>query len=41
MVGYRILEYDTVFYGDTAVVSFVAEVQSRWRRSDRHDQADA
>src|SRR5688572_10418746 len=24
MVGYRIHEYDTVFYGDTAVVSFVA-----------------
>jgi ketosteroid isomerase-like protein len=25
MVGYRILEYDTVFYGDVAVVNFVAE----------------
>ena len=25
MVGYKIHEYDTVFYGDTAVVSFVAE----------------
>ena len=30
MVGYQIHEYDTVFYGDTAVVSFVAEVQNRW-----------
>lgn len=26
MVGYRIGEFDLVFYGDTAVVSFVAEV---------------
>lgn len=26
MVGYRIGEFDVVFYGDTAVVSFVAEV---------------
>lgn len=26
MVGYRIGEFDIVFYGDTAVVSFVAEV---------------
>ena len=26
MVGYRIQEYDTVFHGDTAVVSFVADV---------------
>lgn len=25
MVGFKIHEYDTVFYGDTAVVSFVAE----------------
>jgi ketosteroid isomerase-like protein len=25
MVGYKILEYDTVFYGDVAVVNFVAE----------------
>jgi ketosteroid isomerase-like protein len=30
MVGYAIKEYDTVFYGDTAVVSFVADVHSRW-----------
>ncbi len=30
MVGYRIHEYDTVFYGDTAVVSFVADVHNRW-----------
>lgn len=30
MVGYQIHEYDTVFYGDTAVVSFVADVHSRW-----------
>ena len=30
MVGYRIHEYDTVFYGDTAVVSFVAGVDNRW-----------
>ena len=29
MVGYQIHEYDTVFYGDTAVVSFVAEVRGR------------
>jgi len=29
MVGYQIHEYDTVFYGDTAVVSFVAEVRNR------------
>ena len=26
MVGYRIVEYDTVWYGDVAVVSFVADV---------------
>jgi hypothetical protein len=26
MVGYRILEYDTVWYGDVAVVNFVAEI---------------
>jgi hypothetical protein len=26
MVGYRIVEYDTVFYGDVAVVNFVADV---------------
>lgn len=26
MVGYKILEYDTVFYGDVAVVNFVADV---------------
>lgn len=30
MVGYGIKEYDTVFYGDTAVVSFVADVHNRW-----------
>ena len=30
MVGYTIQEYDTVFYGDTAVVSFVAEGQYRY-----------
>lgn len=30
MVGYQIHEYDTVFYGDTAVVSFVADVHNRW-----------
>jgi ketosteroid isomerase-like protein len=29
MVGYRILEYDTVWYGETAVVNFVADVQYR------------
>ena len=29
MVGYRIGEFDIVFYGDTAVVSFVAEVDRR------------
>ena len=29
MVGYKILEYDTVWYGDTAIVNFVAEVRSR------------
>lgn len=27
MVGYEILEYDTVWYGDVAVVNFVADVQ--------------
>jgi hypothetical protein len=27
MVGYKIVEYDTVFYGDVAVVNFVADVQ--------------
>ena len=27
MVGYRIGEFDVVFYGDTAVVSFVADVE--------------
>jgi uncharacterized protein (TIGR02246 family) len=26
MVGYRIVEYDTVWYGDVAVVNFVADV---------------
>jgi hypothetical protein len=26
MVGYRILEYDTVWYGDVAIVNFVADV---------------
>jgi hypothetical protein len=26
MVGYRIVEYDTVWYGDVAVVNFVAEI---------------
>jgi len=26
MVGYKILEYDTVFYGDVAIVNFVADV---------------
>jgi uncharacterized protein DUF4440 len=26
MVGYKIVEYDTVFYGDVAVVTFVADV---------------
>ena len=26
MVGYRILEYDTVWYGDVGVVNFVAEI---------------
>jgi hypothetical protein len=30
MVGYAIKEYDTVFYGDTVVVSFVADVHNRW-----------
>ncbi len=30
MIGYRIQEYDTVFHGDTAVVSFVADVHNRW-----------
>jgi hypothetical protein len=30
MVSYQIHEYDTVFYGDTAVVSFVADVHNRW-----------
>ena len=29
MIGYRIREYDTIFYGDVAVVSFVAEVDHR------------
>jgi hypothetical protein len=29
MVGYKIVEYDTVFYGDVAVVNFVADVQYR------------
>src|SRR5918993_3426843 len=27
MVGYKIREYDTIFYGDVAVVSFVAGVE--------------
>jgi hypothetical protein len=27
MVGYKIGEYDTVFYGDTAVVTFIAETR--------------
>lgn len=30
MVGYRILEYDTVFYGDVGVVNFVADVNHRY-----------
>jgi len=30
MVGFQIHEYDTVFYGDTAVVSFVADVHNRY-----------
>jgi hypothetical protein len=30
MVGYQIHEYDTVFYGNSAVVSLVAEVRNRW-----------
>jgi len=30
MVGYAIKEFDTVFYGDTAVVSLVADVHNRW-----------
>ena len=33
MVGYKIHEYDTVFYGDVAVVNFVAE--SHHRNGDR------
>ena len=28
MVGYKIVEYDTVFYGDVAVVNFVADVDN-------------
>lgn len=28
MIGYKILEYDTVFYGDVGVVNFVADVHS-------------
>src|SRR5262245_45861449 len=28
MVGYRILDFDVVFYGDTAVVSFIAAVDN-------------
>ena len=35
MVGFRILEYDTVFHGDTAVVSFVAETESRYQQATR------
>ena len=30
LIGYKIVEYDTVFYGETAVVSFVAEVTNRY-----------
>jgi ketosteroid isomerase-like protein len=30
MVGYKILEYDTVWYGDVAVVNFVADVHHKW-----------
>jgi hypothetical protein len=32
MVGYRIGEFDIVFYGDTAVVSFVADVDRMYGR---------
>jgi hypothetical protein len=30
MIGYKILEYDTVWYGDVAVVNFVADVHYKW-----------
>jgi hypothetical protein len=30
MVDYKIVEYDTVFYGDVAVVNFVADVNYKW-----------
>jgi hypothetical protein len=30
MIGYQISDFDIVFYGDTAVVSFVAEVERRY-----------
>ena len=32
MVGYKILEYDTVWYGDVAVVN----ASARWRRATSH-----
>ena len=27
MVGYKIREYDTIFWGDVAIVNFVADIQ--------------
>lgn len=35
MVGYKILEYDTVWYGDVAVVNFVADVHHRQGEAER------
>jgi hypothetical protein len=37
MVGYRLSDFDVMFYGDTAVVSFVADVD-RVEGADKHTQ---
>src|SRR4029079_18439236 len=38
MVGYRIGEFDIVFYGDTAVVSFQAEGDRLQRNQEKHPE---
>ena len=38
MIGYTISDFDIVFYGDTAVVSFVADVERRYGTSIEHQK---
>jgi hypothetical protein len=38
MVDYRISEFDIVFYGDTAVVSFVADLERRYGQRIQHQK---